>query len=87
MQLHKSDKAKLELNSRSRGLNLRQRSALFLADGVKTRHEMLGLLRDDGSMVDKLITDGYLIVLEGGPAAMPTKARAPLPPPAPDCRA
>lgn len=79
MQLHKSDKAKLELSSRSRVLNLRERSALFLADGVKTRHDMLGLLSDDGSMVDKLITDGYLIVVAGGAAAMAAKARAPLP--------
>ncbi|WP_077594453.1 hypothetical protein [Polaromonas sp. A23] len=80
MQLQKSDKAKLELSSRLRVLNLRERSALFLADGRKTRHEMLGLLQDDGSMVDKLITDGYLIVVAGGGAASTAEARESAPP-------
>lgn len=69
MQLHKSEKAKLELSSKARVLSLRERSALFLADGRKTRHEMLGLLQDHGGILDKLITDGYLIVVAGGGAA------------------
>lgn len=61
MQLHKSDKARLELASRARVLNVRERGALFLADGRKTLDEMQGLLQDDGSMLRKLISDGYLI--------------------------
>ncbi|MDP2818719.1 MAG: hypothetical protein Q8O29_10695 [Polaromonas sp.] len=63
MQLHKSEKAKLELASRERALNVRERGALVLADGRKTRDEMQGLLQDDGRILQKLITDGYLIVL------------------------
>jgi len=61
MQLHKSDKAKLELASRARVLNVRERGALFLADGSKTLDEMQGLLQDDGRMLRKLVSDGYLI--------------------------
>lgn len=63
MQLHKSEKAKLELASRARSLNVRERGALVLADGRKTRDEMQGLLQDDGRILQKLISDGYLIVL------------------------
>jgi hypothetical protein len=63
MQLHKSEKAKLELASRARALNVRERGALVLADGRKTRDEMQGLLQDDGRILQKLISDGYLIVL------------------------
>ncbi len=79
MQLHRSDKAKLELGSKARVLNLRERAALFLADGRKTRHEMQGLLQDDGSMLQKLIADGYLISLApGGVAGPPVKNDAPV---------
>lgn len=61
MQLHKSDKAKLELASRTRALNVRERGALFLADGRKTRNDMQALLQDDGSILEKLIAQGYLV--------------------------
>lgn len=61
MQLHKSDKAKLELASRTRALNVRERGALFLADGRKTRDDMQALLQDDGSILEKLIAQGYLV--------------------------
>lgn len=79
MQLHKSEKAKLELASRGRVLNMRERGALFLADGLKTRDEMQGLLQDDGSILQKLIADGYLIVLgteSAGKTAAKTQAHA-----------
>jgi hypothetical protein len=61
MYLHKSEKARRELSSRQRVLNLRERGALFLADGRKTQDEMQALLQDDGSILKKLIADGYLI--------------------------
>ncbi|WP_395059769.1 hypothetical protein [Polaromonas sp.] len=76
MQLHKSEKAKLELASRARVLNVRERGALFLADGLKTRDEMQGLLQDDGRILQKLIADGYLIVLGAEGAGM-TPAKDP----------
>lgn len=61
MPLQKTEKAKLELASKERVLNLRERSALFLADGRKTHDEMQALLQDDGSVLKKLIADGYLL--------------------------
>lgn len=75
MQLHKSEKAKLELASRARALNVRERGALVLADGRKTRAEMQGLLQDDGRILQKLIADGYLIVL-GPEGSGPTPAKS-----------
>lgn len=74
MTLHRSDKAKDELASRNRVLNLRERSALFLADGQRTHEEVQALLQDDGSILRKLLADGYLL------AAEPT--RSPEAPPA-----
>jgi hypothetical protein len=78
MQLHKSEKAKLELASRARALNVRERGALVLADGRKTRDEMQGLLQDDGRILQKLISDGYLIVL-GADSAGKTAAKTQAP--------
>lgn len=69
MQLHRSEKAKCELGAKTRALNLRERGALFLADGRKTRHEMQALLKDDGSMLQKLIADGYLVSGAAGAVA------------------
>jgi hypothetical protein len=80
MHLHKSEKARSELSSRQRVLNLRERGALFLADGCKTQDEMQVLLRDDGSILQKLISDGYLVRLQtsGNRALAPdTKVVAP----------
>ena len=65
MQLHKTDKARLELSSKARVLNLRERSALFLADGRKTIGEVQSMLQDDAGILDKLINSGYLIALPG----------------------
>lgn len=64
MHLHKSEKARRELSSGQRVLNIRERGALFLADGCKTQDEMQVLLRDDGSILQKLISDGYLVRLQ-----------------------
>lgn len=95
MPLQKTEKAKLELASKERVLNLRERSALFLADGRKTRDEMQALLQDDGSILKKLVADGYLLSAEASVApvaavahetparqAVPTRP-APLPEEAP----
>jgi hypothetical protein len=75
MTLYRSDSARDELASRNRVLNLRERSALFLADGQRTHEEVQALLRDDGSILRKLIAAGYLLVAEpakGPEAAAPT---------------
>lgn len=60
MQLVKTDKAREELASRQRSLQLRERAALLMADGTKTRAEMQVLMQDDGTILNKLIADGYL---------------------------
>ena len=64
MPLLKSEKAKQELASKQRMLSVRERSALFLADGVRTHDELIWLLQGDVGMLQKLITDGYLIPAE-----------------------
>ena len=64
MPLLKSDKAKQELASKQRTLSVRERSALFLADGIRTRDELVWLLQGDIGMLQKLMTDGYLIPAE-----------------------
>lgn len=61
MPLLKSEKAKQELASKQRGLSVRERSALFLANGIRTRDELVWLLQGDIDMLQKLMTDGYLI--------------------------
>ena len=64
MPLLKSEKAKQELASKQRTLSVRERSALFLADGIRTRDELVWLLQGDVGMLQKLMTDGYLIPAE-----------------------
>lgn len=64
MYLQKSEKAKRELSSGERVLNLRERAALFLADGGKTQDDMQALLQDDGGILQKLISDGYLVRIQ-----------------------
>lgn len=79
MPLLKTEKAKLELASKERVLNLRERSALFLADGRKTRDEMQALLQDDGSILKKLVSDGYLLPAEASVAsAVPVANEVPV---------
>ena len=64
MPLLKSEKAKQELASKQRALSVRERSALFLADGIRTRDELVWLLQGDVGMLQKLMADGYLIPAE-----------------------
>ena len=75
MPLLKSERAKQELASKQRTLSVRERSALFLADGIRTRDELVWLLQGDVGMLQKLITDGYLIPAE----ILGAKATTPLP--------
>lgn len=64
MPLLKSEKAKQELASKQRALSVRERSALFLADGIRTRDELVWLVQGDIGLVRKLMADGYLIPAE-----------------------
>ena len=64
MPLLKSEKAKHELASKQRVLSVRERSALFLADGIRTRNELVWLVQGDIGLVQKLMADGYLIPAE-----------------------
>lgn len=70
MPLLKSEKAKHELASKQRTLSVRKRSALFLADGIRSRDELVHLLQGDIGMLQKLMESGYLVALETlGPKA------------------
>jgi hypothetical protein len=64
MPLLKSDKARLELASKQRFLSVRERSALFLADGIRSRDELIHLLQGDVGMLQKLMEQGYLVASE-----------------------
>lgn len=74
--LHRSEKASLELGAAQRLLNVRERGALFLADGLKTHDELQNLLRDDGSILDKLISHGYLLIIPKIDVSAPPSAPA-----------
>jgi hypothetical protein len=64
MLLLKSDKARQELASRQRVLSVRERSALFLADGIRSRDELIHLMQGDIGLLQKLMTNGYLVASE-----------------------
>ncbi len=64
MPLVKSEKARQELASRQRVLTVRERSALFLADGIRSRDELIHLLQGDIGLLQKMMTDGYLVPSE-----------------------
>ena len=64
MPLLKSEKARQELSSKQRVLSMRERSALFLADGIRTRDELVHLLQGDIGMLEKLMAGGYLVAAE-----------------------
>lgn len=61
MHLHRTAKAHQELTGR-RNLGVRERAALLLSDGNKTRLQVLSMLKDNGETVDRLLRDGYLQV-------------------------
>ena len=64
MPLVKSYKARQELASRQRVLSVRERSALFLADGIRSREELVYLLQGDIGMLQRLMQRGYLVASE-----------------------
>ena len=64
MPLLKSEKAWAELSSRQRNLSVRERSALFLADGVRSRDELVHLLQGDIGLLQRLMQSGYLLASE-----------------------
>jgi hypothetical protein len=43
---------------------LRERSALFLADGIRSRDELIHLMQGDIGLLQKLMTNGYLVASE-----------------------
>lgn len=61
MSLLRSEKARLELASKQRTLSVRERSVLFLADGIRTREELVWLLQGDVDMLQRLMVAGYLL--------------------------
>ena len=62
MRLGKTGKARLALDAvKAGGLDLRDRRILILADGKRTRAELLALLgADSGASIDRLVREGYL---------------------------
>jgi len=65
MFLCKTDKARDELATKTRTLSLRERAALLMADGVRTRHELRALLQCDDELIEKLVAARYL---QAGPS-------------------
>ena len=61
MSLLRSEKARIELASKQRTLSVRERSVLFLADGIRTREELVWLLQGDADMLQRLMAAGYLL--------------------------
>ncbi|WP_198674689.1 hypothetical protein [Rhodoferax ferrireducens] len=82
MFLCKTDKARDELATKSRTLSQRERAALLMADGVRTRSELRVLLQCDDELIEKLVVARYL---QSGPrpGAVPLPAEASAAPVAP----
>jgi len=85
MLVFRTAKGQVELRSRERGLQLRERSVLFLADGTKSLRTLAAALGPDGEeTIRKLAGAGYLqLVASAPPAAARRPEAAPSPPPAP----
>jgi hypothetical protein len=81
MFLCKTDKARDELATRSRTLSQRERAALLMADGARTRGELRALLQCDDELIEGLIAARYL---QPGPrrSATPPSVQAPVQAPA-----
>ena len=77
MRIGKTEKARLALDvAKAGGPDLRDRRILILADGKRTRAELLALLGvDSGASIDRLVREGYLT---GDVAATPAPAPAPV---------
>lgn len=85
MYLCKTDKARDELATKSRTLSQRERAALLMADGARTRSELRLLLQCDDGLIEGLIAARYLQSGSRPDAAPPPvqAAAAPLEPVAP----
>ena len=81
MRLGKTERARAALeNAKAAGLDLRDRRILILADGKRTRGDLLALLGADcGTALDRLVREGYL----ADPDASAAPPAPPLAPPSP----
>ena len=75
MQLHKTDKARTELQSGTRTLGQRERTMLILADGKNTIQSIDHLFKGEGQQLAKhLAESGYLVLAPVISAAEPKKS-------------
>ncbi|UHQ19825.1 hypothetical protein LVB87_01270 [Lysobacter sp. KIS68-7] len=81
MRLAKTGKARDALAAGKAGaLDLRDRRILILADGQRTRNDVMAMLgADSGQAIDRLRLEGYLDVPEAAPAYAPVPAPAVVP--------
>lgn len=79
MHVARSDKARLELAAKVRTLTLRERGALFLANGERTVADLQQLLPGEEQIFAKLLGEGYLV--EHSPAVLPPPVMVLAPPP------
>jgi len=83
MLVLRTAKGQVELRSRERGLLLRERSVLFLADGTKSLKSLVAALGPEGEeTIRRLARAGYLQLVASAVPEAPRKA-APAPTPAP----
>ena len=83
MRLGKTERARAALESaKAAGLDLRDRRILILADGKRTRGDLLALLGSDcGTALDRLVREGYLADPEASLVPSPTPTvQSPSPP-------
>ena len=64
MNLKKTDKALMELASRQRTLNVKERALLLLADGVTPAQTLLAHVRSTEDVLTRLMSGGFLVVSE-----------------------
>ncbi len=83
MYLRKTEKASLALTARDRGLSLKNRAMLLLADGRKTDTELLNLVQAEPEALDALTVDGYLERMRSGARTAHRSADRPADPPPP----
>jgi hypothetical protein len=62
MTLKKTDKALMELASRQRTLNVKERALLLLADGVTPAQTLLAHVRSTEDVLARLVSEGFLAV-------------------------
>ena len=75
MQLHKTERARVELKPGTRTLGQRERTLLLLADGNKSMHDFRPLFNGDGEQIAlRLLHEGFL---EAHPGKRSTAETAP----------